>query len=106
MSKRDFDCSSSDSSPSDTEVAQGACAQDAEDNNDLSNPVESDSEEEEPSSSPKPRPVKRMKITNCRREWRKYNRLASADHTFMEMMAFIRADLAESNRKAGITSLP
>ena len=76
MSKRDFDCSSSDSSPSDTEVAQGARAQDTEDNNDLSNPVESDSEEEEPSrhtSSPKPRPVKRMKLTLTALIWAKHN---------------------------------
>ena len=43
MSKRDFDCSSSNSSPSDTEGAQAA--QDTEDDDDDSNSVESDSEE-------------------------------------------------------------
>ena len=59
MSKRVFDCCSSDSSPFDTEVPVAQGAQDTvdSDDNDLSNPVESNSEEDKSStrtSSPKP----------------------------------------------------
>ena len=107
MSKRDFDCSSSDSSPSDTEGAQAAQA--TEDDDDDDNSVESDSEEDEPSastSSSKPQPAKRMKRPNRPREWKEYNRWSRAQHTDTEIMAFIRAALAELNKKAGITSLP
>ena len=46
MSKRDFYCASSYSSPSDTEGAQ--TDQDTEDDDDDSNSVETDSEEDEP----------------------------------------------------------
>ena len=98
ISKLEFDCISSDFSKSDKEGAQGA--QDTEDDNDNSNSVESDSEEDEPSastSSPKPEPAKRMKRPNRPREWNKYNRWVRTDHTDMEMMAFIRAAIAELN---------
>ena len=47
MYKRDFNCASSNSSPSDTEGAQAA--QDTEEDDDDSKSVESDSEEDEPS---------------------------------------------------------
>ena len=53
MSKRDFDCSSSDSSPSDTEGAD----------DDDSNSVESDSEEDEP-SIPSTSPSRSQKIAS------------------------------------------
>ena len=95
MSKRDFDCSSSYPSPSDTEGAQGV--QDTEDDNDDANSVESDSDEDEPSastSSSKPQPAKRMKRPNRPREWKEYNRWSCAQHTDKEIMAFIRATLS------------
>ena len=38
-------------------------------------------------------------------EWNEYNRWAHADHTDKEIMAFILADLAKLNNKAGITCL-
>ena len=59
MSKRDFDCSSFDSSPSDTEGAQAA--QDTEDDDDDLNSFESDSEEDEP-SIPSTSPSRSQKI--------------------------------------------
>ena len=109
MSKRDFDCSSSNSSPSDTEGAQAA--QDTEDDDDDSNSVESDSEEESDSASTpssKPQSVKGMKRPNRQWKWKEYNRWSRAKHTDMEIMAFIWAALAELpvNKKAKITSLP
>ena len=59
-----FDCSSSDSSPSDTEGAHAA--QDTEDDDDDSNSVESDSEEDEPSipSSASTLPSRSQKIAS------------------------------------------
>ena len=61
MSKRDFDCSSSDSSPSDTEGAQAAQAAEVDD--DDSNSVEPDSEEDEP-SIPSTLPSRSQKIAS------------------------------------------
>ena len=39
------------------------------------------------------------------RKWKEYNRWSRAEHTDKEIMAFIRAALAELNKKAEITSL-
>ena len=43
---------------------------------------------------------------NSTRQWKEYNLLSHSDNTNAEIMAFVRADLADLNKKAGITSLP
>ena len=43
---------------------------------------------------------------NRTRQWKEYNRWSRSDNTDAEIMAFIRADLADLNKIAGITSLP
>ena len=43
---------------------------------------------------------------NRSRQWKEYNRWSRSDNTDAEIMEFIRADLADSNKKAGILSLP
>ena len=43
---------------------------------------------------------------NSTRQWKEYNQWSRSDNTDAEIMAFIRADLADLNKKAGITSLP
>ena len=43
---------------------------------------------------------------NRTRQWNEYNRWLRSDNTDAEIMEFIRADLDELNKKAGITFLP
>ena len=43
---------------------------------------------------------------NRTRRWKEYNRWLRSDNTDPEIMAFIRAELVQFNKKAGITSLP
>ena len=71
-------------------------------------PVESDSKEHEHSthtSCPNRQPAKRIKGPNRPREWKECNRWACVNHIDVQILAFIRADLAELNKKAAITSL-
>ena len=42
---------------------------------------------------------------NSTRQWKEYNLLSHSDNTNAEIMAFVRADLADLNKKAGIISL-
>ena len=47
-------------------------------------------------------PAAKQRGPNRKREWKQYNRWSRSDHSDAEFMSFIRADLAELNKRAGI----
>ena len=105
MSKRVFHSSLSDPAPS-------AAAEETEDDDDAA-PHEEDSsldeDEQPPSKTSKGNgqaPAAKQRGPNRTREWKEFNRWSRSDNSDAEIMSFIRADLAELNKKAGITSLP
>ena len=105
ISKRVFDCSVSDPAPS----ASGA---ETEDDDDAA-PDEDDSSPDEhelpPSKTSKgfgQAPAAKQRGPNRTWELKEYNQWLRSDHSDAEIMSFIRANLAELNKAAGITSLP
>ena len=108
MSKRVFHSSLSDPAPS----AAGA---ETEDDDDAA-PDDHDSSESSPDEDEQPpsktskgngqAPAAKQRGPNRTREWKEFNRWSRSDNSDAEIISFIRADLAELNEIAGITSLP
>ena len=51
-------------------------------------------------------PAAKQRGPNCTREWKEYNWWSRSNYSYPEIMPFIRAVLAELNKRAGITSFP
>jgi len=105
MSKRVFDSSLSDPVPS----AAGADTEDDDDADPDEDESSPDEDEQPPSKTSKGNgqaPAAKQRGPNRTREWKEFNWWSRSDNSDAEIMSFIRADLAELNKKAGITSLP
>ena len=105
MSKRVFDSSLSEPAP----FAGGAETEDDDDaapDEDDSSPDENEQPPSKTSKGNGQAPVAKQRGPNCAREWKEFYRWSRSDNSDAEIMSFIRADLAELNERAGITSLP
>ena len=104
MSKRVFDCPLSDPALS----AAGAETKDDDDaapDEDNSSPNEHEQPPSKTSKGNGQAPATKQRGQNRKKEWKEYNWWSRSDHSYAEIMTFICADLAELNKRAGITSL-